>query len=144
MKNQSQKLYILMKKKFEHALDSLPKNFNEEVNILKKNNLNSWESIESLIDKEINKLIIGTKGSTRNLKRIRCIAKLVLKLNIKPGEASILLHSGVPSIEALKSLSPYELIKRAGRLERMHSINRNPVIDISKASSWIKKAKEAK
>jgi len=130
--------------KFEHDFDNLPKNFNQEVHILKKNDLNSWESIESLKDKEINSLIVGTKGSILNLKRMRCIARLVLNLNISPGEASILLHSGVPSIEALKSLSPYELIKRAGRLERMHSINRNPVIDISKASSWIKKAKEAK
>ncbi len=121
----------------------LPKSFYQEAKILLSNNINSWDSLLSLSDERINKLIHGTLGTVRNLKRLRCMAYFICTLNIEPSEAALLMHSGLISNIAISRLNPQELVKRTGRFERFLKTGRTPVIDLQKAYCLIEKARKS-
>ncbi len=119
----------------------LPKSFRHEQRVLNSYGINNWNNLVSLSDQEIIKMAKGTLCSSKNLYRIRCIARFVCELDIDPGEAGLLMHSGLASVEALAYLTPEELFKRTGRLERILRTGREPIVNLEKASFWIKKAK---
>tara|TARA_B100000579_G_C22432586_1_gene666029 strand:- start:284 stop:682 length:399 start_codon:yes stop_codon:yes gene_type:complete len=123
-------------------LNSIPKSFYHEKKILLSNNIISWNSLKSITDEEINKMIYGTLGSVRNLKRLKCIAYFICTLNIEINEAALLMHSGLISNKAISRLSPQELVQKTGRFERFLQTGRNPIIDLHKASVLIEKAKK--
>tara|TARA_Y100001968_G_scaffold306959_1_gene324291 strand:+ start:671 stop:1069 length:399 start_codon:yes stop_codon:yes gene_type:complete len=122
---------------------NFPKNFDDEKKILIKEKIFSWNSLMVIKDKDIYSLITGSRATERNLKRLRCIARLICEIDVSQENAALLMHSGIPSAKALLSLTPQELILKTGRLERILRTSRNPVVDLKKASLWIKKAKEA-
>tara|TARA_B100000700_G_C14699947_1_gene694017 strand:- start:209 stop:613 length:405 start_codon:yes stop_codon:yes gene_type:complete len=122
-------------------LDSLPKNFHEEERLLRLKGINSWKSLMNLQDKEINEIAQKGLATSRNLKRLRCIAILVTEIDLSPGDAALLMHSGVASIEALTALTPQELLTKTGRFERQLHTGRKAVVDLKKAHFWIQKAK---
>ena len=123
-------------------LNNIPKSFYQEEKILLSNNINSWESLLSITDEQINKMIYGSLGSVRNLKRLRCIAYFICTLNIELNEASLLMHSGLISNKAISRLSPQELVQKTGRFERTLKTGRIPLIDLKKAHALIEKAKK--
>ncbi len=119
----------------------LSKAFRKESRQLQLQGFSSWESIKELNDVEISNLIKLGCGSIRNLKCLRCIAIFICELEILQEEASLLLHSGIPSINALASLMPQELINKTARLEIILGTGRRNNVNLAKASIWIKKAK---
>ncbi len=121
---------------------NIPKSFYQEKKILLSNNINSWESLLSITDEQINKMIYGSLGSVRNIKRLRCIAYFICTLNIELNEASLLMHSGLISNKAISRLSPQELVQKTGRFERILKTGRIPLIDLKKAHALIEKAKK--
>ena len=123
-------------------LKNIPKIFYQEEKILLSNNINSWESLLSITDEQINKMIYGSLGSVRNIKRLRCIAYFICTLNIELNEASLLMHSGLISNKAISRLSPQELVQKTGRFERILKTGRIPLIDLKKAHALIEKAKK--
>ena len=123
-------------------LKNIPKSFYQEEKILLSNNINSWESLLSITDEQINKMIYGSLGSVRNIKRLRCIAYFICTLNIELNEASLLMHSGLISNKAISRLSPQELVQKTGRFERTLKTGRIPLIDLKKAHALIEKAKK--
>ena len=123
-------------------LKNLPKSFYQEEKILLSNNIKTWDSLLSISDEEINKMIHGSIGSVRNLKRLKCIAYFICTLNIELNEAALLMHSGLISNKALSRLSPQELVQRTGRFERILQTGRIPLIDLEKAHVLIEKAKK--
>ena len=123
-------------------LKNIPKSFYQEEKILLSNNINSWESLLSITDEQINKMIYGSLGSVRNIKRLRCIAYFICTLNIELNEASLLMHSGLISNKAISRLSPQELVQKTGRFERILKTGRIPLIDLKKAHALIEKAKK--
>ncbi len=123
-------------------LKNVPKSFYQEEKILSLNNIKTWDSLLSITDNEINKMIYGTLGSVRNLKRLKCIAYFICTLNIEVKEAALLMHSGLISNEAISRLSPQELVQKTGRFERFLKTGRIPLIDLKKASILIEKAKK--
>tara|TARA_B100000945_G_scaffold288972_1_gene261689 strand:- start:204 stop:602 length:399 start_codon:yes stop_codon:yes gene_type:complete len=123
-------------------LENLPKNFYQEEKILLSNNIKTWESLLSISDKEIHKMIYGSLGSVRNLKRLKCIAYFICTLDIEINEAALLMHSGLISNKAISILSPQELVQKTGRFERILRTGRIPLIDLSKAHFLIEKAKK--
>ena len=129
-----------MNKKF--LLKDLPKSFYQEEKILSLNNIKTWHSLLSITDDEINKMIYGTLGSVRNLKRLKCIAYFICTLNIEVKEAALLMHSGLISNKAISRLSPQELVQKTGRFERFLKTGRIPLIDLKKAYVLIEKAKK--
>ena len=124
-------------------LRNIPKSFYQEKKILLSNNIKTWDCLLSITDEEINKMIYGSLGSVRNLKRLRCIAYFICTLNIELNEAALLMHSGLISNKAISRLSPQELVKQTGRFERILRTGRIPLIDLSKAHFLIEKAKKA-
>tara|TARA_B100000579_G_C22616363_1_gene749736 strand:+ start:200 stop:598 length:399 start_codon:yes stop_codon:yes gene_type:complete len=123
-------------------LRNIPKSFYQEEKILRSNNIKTWDSLLSITDEEINKMIHGSLGSVRNLKRLKCIAYFICTLNIELNEAALLMHSGLISNKALSRLSPQELVQRTGRFERILQTGRIPLIDLQKAHVLIEKAKK--
>ena len=121
---------------------NLPKSFYQEEKILHLNNIKTWESLLSISDEKINKLIYGTLGSIHNLKRLRCIAYFICTLGIELNEAALLMHSGLISNKAISRLSPQELVQKTGRFERVLRTERIPLIDLEKAHFLIEKAKK--
>ena len=124
-------------------LRNIPKSFCQEEKILFSNNIKTWDSLLSITDEEINKMIYGSLGSVRNLKRLKCIAYFICTLNIELNEAALLMHSGLISSKAISRLSPHELIQKTGRFERFLQTGRIPVIDLKKAHFLIEKAKKS-
>ena len=123
-------------------LKNLPRSFYQEEKILLSNNIKTWDSLISITDKEINKLVFGSLGSFRNIKKLKSIAYLICTLNIELNEAALLMHSGLISNKAISRLSPQELVKKTGRFERFLQSGRTPLIDLNKAHFLIEKAKK--
>ena len=123
-------------------LKRIPKSFYQEEKILISNNITTWDSLSSITDEEINKMIYGSLGSVRNLKRLKCIAYFICTLNIELNEAALLMHSGLISSKAISRLSPQELVQKTGRFERILRTERIPLIDLKKAHILIEKAKK--
>ena len=123
-------------------LKDLPKAFYQEEKILLSNNIQTWDSLLSISDEEINHLIYGSLGSVRNLKRLKCIAYFICTLDIQLSEAALLMHSGLISNKAISRLTPQELVQKTGRFERPLRTGRIPIIDLKKAHFLIEKAKK--
>ena len=123
-------------------LKNIPKSFYQEEKILISNNITTWDSLSSITDEEINRMIYGSLGSVRNLKRLKCIAYFICTLNIELNEAALLMHSGLISNKAISRLSPQELVQKTGRFERILQTGRIPLIDLNKAHILIEKAKK--
>ena len=122
--------------------NNLPKSFYQEEKILLSNNIKTWDSLFSITDQDIHKLIYGSLGSVRNLKKLKCIAYFICTLNIELNEAALLMHSGLTSNKAISRLSPQELVLKTGRFERFLQSGRIPLIDLKKAHFLIEKAKK--
>ena len=121
---------------------NIPKSFYQEEKILISNNIKTWDSLLAITDEEINKMIYGSLGSVRNLKRLKCIAYFICSLNIEIKEAALLMHSGLVSNKAISRLTPQELVQKTGRFERILKTGRIPLIDLKKANFLIEKAKK--
>ncbi len=122
-------------------LNGLAQTFKDEEKELISAGINTWYALSKIEDKEINLLAAKGRSSTRNLKRLRGMANLVVDLNLMPWEASLLLYAGISSSKALASLTPQDLINKAGRLKRQLRISKEPVFNLAMASSLIKRAK---
>jgi len=123
-------------------LENIPKSFYQEEKILISHNIKTWDSLSSITEEEINRMINGSLGSVRNLKRLKCIAYFICTLNIELNEAALLMHSGLISNKAISRLSPQELVQKTGRFERILQTGRIPLIDLKKAHILIEKAKK--
>ena len=121
---------------------NIPKSFYQEEKILLSNKINTWESLLAITDEEVNKMIYGSLGSVRNIKRLKCIAYFICSLNIEINEAALLMHSGLISNKAISRLTPQELVQKTGRFERNLKTGRIPLIDLKKAHFLIEKAKK--
>ena len=124
------------------SFGKLPKSFYQEEKLLISNNIKTWDSLLSVTDEDINKMIYGSLGSVRNLKRLKCIAYFICTLKIELNVAALLMHSGLVSNMAISRLSPQELVKKTGRFERFLQTGRIPLIDLNKAHFLIEKAKK--
>ena len=121
----------------------LPSNYRHEKKFLSKVNLSNWHKLSQLTDSNINNIIHDHPLCTESrLKKIRAISKLIIDLDISPGHAYILLHSGITSMKALSILDPYTLERKIGRLNRKLNVTLSPNIDSQLLKSWILKAKK--
>ena len=123
-------------------LNNIPKNFYQEEKILLSNKIKTWDSLLSISEKQIHKMVYGTLGSVRNLQRLKCIAYFICTLDVEINEAALLMHSGFISNKAISRLSPQELVQKTGRFERFLQTGRIPLIDLNKAKFLIEKAKK--
>ena len=122
-------------------LKNLSQSFKEEEKSLLLKGINSWSSLKDLKDEDINEIVKNSLSTSRNLRRLRCLAILINDLELRSEEAALLMHSGIATVKALAALTPQELLTSTGRLERLLNTGREPVVDLKKAHSWIQKAK---
>ena len=124
-------------------LDILPLNFRHEKEFLNKNNLNNWESILKLNDQQISTLLQKKSLCTKSrLIKIRGIALFIIKLNLTPHQAYLLLHAGIGSLQTLSTLNPYSLKQKIGRLERRLGVRTQSEINQKLLKEWIKRSKD--
>jgi len=125
-----------------NPLAFLPINFRHEKKFLMQNGIDSWQDIRLITDLEINQFVQKECLCTESrFKKIRVIATFILDLNLNPHEAYLLLHSGIPSIEALSILNPDILEKKIRRLERILNTTTQSEINLALLKKWILKAK---
>ena len=126
-------------------LEILPLNFRHEKEFLKNNNFNNWEKIYRLTDMEISYFLQQKSLCTESrFKKIRAIALFIVKLNLTPHQAYILLHAGIGSLKTLSTLNPYSLEQKIGRLERKMRVRTQSDINQKLLKDWIKRSKDLK
>ena len=124
-------------------LDILPSNFRHEKEFLNKNNLNNWESILKLNDQQISTLLQKKSLCTKSrLIKIRGIALFIIKLNLTPHQAYLLLHAGIGSLKTLSTFNPHSLKQTLGRLERKMGVRSQLDINQKLLKGWIKRSKD--
>ena len=121
----------------------LPVNFRHEKEFLRNKNLNTWESIHKLTDKQISHFLQQKSLCTESrLKKIRAIALFIIELNLTPHQAYLLLHSGIGSLKTLSTLNPYSLKQKIGRLERKMGVKTQSEVNQKLFKDWIKRSKD--
>ena len=124
-------------------LEILPVNFRHEKEFLKNNNLNTWASIHELTDMQISNFLKERSLCTESrFKKIRAISLFIIKLNLTPHQAYLLLHAGIGSLKTLSTLNPYSLKQKIGRLERVMGVRTQSEVNQKLLKIWIKKAKD--
>ena len=126
-----------------YDLEILPTNFRHEKEFLKNNNLNTWASIHELTDMQISNFLKERSLCTESrFKKIRAISLFIIKLNLTPHQAYLLLHAGIGSLKTLSTLNPYSLKQKIGRLERKMGIKTQLNINQTLLKDWIKRSKD--
>ena len=124
-------------------LDFLPTNFRHEKSYFIQNNLTNFEKLSNLSDSDINEILRESSLCTlNNLKKIRAIAIFKKEIAISPAEAYLLLHCGIGSIKSLSLSTPYDLVRKIGRLERSLRVKSEIDITIYLLKKWIKRANQ--
>ena len=124
-------------------LEILPVNFRHEKEFLKNKNLNTWESIHKLTDNQISQFLQQKSLCTESrFKKIRAIALFIIKLNVTPHQAYLLLHAGIGSLKTLSTLNPYSLKQKIGRLERKMGVRTQSEINQKLFKEWIKRSRD--
>ena len=124
-------------------LDFLPTNFRHEKSYFIQNNLTNFEKLSILSDSDINEILRKSSLCTlNNLKKIRAIAIFKKEIAISPAEAYLLLHCGIGSIKSLSLSTPYDLVRKIGRLERSLRVKSETNITIYLLKKWIKRANQ--
>ena len=124
-------------------LEILPINFRHEKEFLKNKNFNNWGSIYKLTDMQISHFLKEKSLCTESrFKKIRAIALFIVKLNLTPHQAYILLHAGIGSLKTLSTLNPYSLEQKIGRLERKMGVRTQSDINQKLLKAWIKRSKD--
>ena len=124
-------------------LEILPVNFRHEKEFLKNKNLNTWESIHKLTNMQISHFLQQKSLCTESrFKKIRAIALFIIKLNLTPHQACLLLHAGIGSLKTLSTLNPYSLKQKIGRLERKMGVRTESEINQKLLKDWIKRSRD--
>ena len=124
-------------------LDFLPTNFRHEKSYFIQNNLTNFEKLSNLSDSDINEILRKSSLCTlNNLKKIRAIAIFKKEIAISPAEAYLLLHCGIGSIKSLSLSTPYDLVRKIGRLERSLRVKSETDITVDLLKKWIKRANQ--
>ena len=123
-------------------LEILPVNFRHEKEFLKNKNLSTWESIHKLTDNQISQFLQQKSLCTESrFKKIRAIALFIVKLNLTPHQAYLLLHAGIGSLKTLSTLNPYSLKQKICRLERKMGVKTLSEINQKLLNDWIKRSR---
>ena len=126
----------------KNFLDFLPNNFRHEKSFFIKNS-SEFDELSNLSDLDINEIQRKSPLCTlNNLKKIRAIAIFKKEIQISPPEGYLLLHCGIGSIKSLSVITPYELERKIGRLERSLRVKTETDINSALLKKWIKKASQ--
>ncbi len=128
--------------KREFTIKEFPAGFSHEKQKLFLSGIKSWNRLGDLNDKELYRLVRESNSSVQRLKKLRGFAQLICQLDIPIQTAALLLHSGIPCVEALALMTPQQIIRQTGRLNRQLNSGTESSLDLSSANELIKRARK--
>jgi hypothetical protein len=114
--------------------------YRQELAILRRQGLASWEAVAALSLPAIRKLGGHSPGSEARLIRLRGQARLVVEVDLAPAEAALLLHAGVADRRGLAEADPHGLHRQVGRLQRGLTGRAMAPISLVTVRAWILQA----
>jgi hypothetical protein len=91
------------------GFQALPAHAQRERAALERMGCHDWPALAQLQDQELAQLASAGGASLATLVRLRGQARLVVELDLHPGQAALLLHAGVPDRRSLASADPQQL-----------------------------------
>ena len=85
----------------EPGFGAVPHQFRSEVRVLRAAGIGDWGGLAQLEDPRLRQLAAPGQASEARLKRLRAQARLIGDLQLRPEEAALLLHAGIPGAAAL-------------------------------------------
>jgi hypothetical protein len=125
------------------GFQALPAHAQRERAALERRGCHDWPALAQLQDRELAQLASAGGASLATLVRLRGQARLVVELDLHPGQAALLLHAGVPDRRSLASADPQQLWRQTGRLQRRLTQTAVPAPDLAQVQRWIARARRA-
>jgi hypothetical protein len=122
---------------FQH----LPAHARRERTALERAGCRDWPALARMTDRQLADLAVGAGASLPTLVRLRGQARLVVDLELHPGQAALLLHAGVPDRRSLAAADPQQLWRQTGRLQRRLTGTAVPPPDLAEVRRWIAQAR---
>ena len=117
--------------------------YRQELALLQREGLDSWDAVAALDAPSIRRLCRSSPGSEARLIRLRGQARLVVALELSPGDAALLLHAGVADPDGLAAADAHHLHRQIGRLQRRLSAKGLPPVSLTTVRGWVVQAAAA-
>jgi hypothetical protein len=124
---------------FQH----LPAHARQERAALEQAGCHDWPGLAEMADQELAQLARTEGASLPTLVRLRGQARLVVELDLNPGQAALLLHAGIPDRRSLDAADPQQLWRQTGRLQRRLTGSAVQPPDLAQVLRWIARARRA-
>ncbi|MCX5954025.1 MAG: DUF4332 domain-containing protein [Cyanobacteria bacterium] len=128
----------------EPGFGTVPHQFRSEVKVLRAAGIGDWEGLAPLEDARLRQLAAPGQASEARLKRLRAQARLIGDLHLRPEEASLLLHAGIPGAAALGGVDPQRLLNQVHRLQRRLTGPAVPLLAMATLRLWIDRAQSSR
>jgi len=128
----------------EPGFGAVPHQFRAEVKVLRAAGIGDWGGLAQLEDARLRQLAAPGQASEARLKRLRAQARLIGDLQLRPEEASLLLHAGIPGSAALGGADPQRLLNHVHRLQRRLTGPSVPLLAMATLRLWIGRAQASR
>jgi hypothetical protein len=128
----------------EPGFGAVPHQFRSEVRVLRAAGIGDWGGLAQLEDSRLRQLAAPGQASEARLKRLRAQARLIGDLHLRPEEASLLLHAGIPGAAALGGADPQRLLNQVHRLQRRLTGPSVPLLAMATLRLWIGRAQASR
>jgi len=128
----------------EPGFGAVPHQFRAEVKVLRAAGIGDWGGLAQLEDTRLRQLAAPGQASEARLKRLRAQARLIGDLQLRPEEASLLLHAGIPGSAALGGADPQRLLNQVHRLQRRLTGPSVPLLAMATLRLWIGRAQASR
>lgn len=122
----------------------VPHQFRAEVKVLMAAGIGDWGALVQLEDAPLRQLAAPGQASEARLRRLRAQARLMGDLQLRPEEASLLLHAGIPGAAALGGADPQRLLNQVHRLQRRLTGPSVPLLTMATLRLWIGRAQASR
>jgi hypothetical protein len=114
------------------------------VKVLGAAGIGDWGGLALLEDAPLRQLAAPGQASEARLIRLRAQARLMAELQLRPEEASLLLHAGIPGAAALGGADPQRLLNQVHRLQRRLTGPSVPLLAMATLRLWIGRARASR
>jgi hypothetical protein len=125
------------------GFQDLPAHARRERAALEQAGCHDWPALARMQDRQLAGLATSAGASLPTLVRLRGQARLVVELDLPPGQAALLLHAGIPDRPSLAAADPQQLWRQTGRLQRRLTGGAIPPPDLAQVQRWIALARRA-
>lgn len=119
----------------------LPQHFQAEQRCLQAADVQSWEALCRLSDRDLRRLAASGSASEARLRRLRQQARLMADVSLAASEASLLLYGGIPSRQALAEADPGVLHRQLQRFHLQLLGRSSPPLELAVVARWIQRAR---